>query len=107
MGSCARNVIRLRRMFFETLAMLIPSIVTVPLDKGVVARSESARVLLPEPVRPTIEVWVPPGRVAVMERMAGGEVGVYCTVTSTKVTGELGRGQSGGGVVVPGSSGST
>ena len=43
----------------------MPSIRMLPDVSGVVARRDSERVDFPGTVRPTITVWVPPGKVAV------------------------------------------
>ena len=67
---------RERRMFLSTLEMSMPSINMLPDVSGVVARRDRENVVLPEPVRPTIAVWVPPGSFAVTFVKAAGDVGV-------------------------------
>ncbi len=76
-GSCARKVTRLRRAWRLTVEMSMPSMRILPDTGKVVARSESARVLFPEPVRPIKAVVEPPLIVRETSVSAGSRCGAY------------------------------
>ena len=105
-GSWARKVTRLRRACLSTVAMSMPSIKILPVLGGVVASSESASVLFPEPVRPMRAVVEPPLIVKDTLMSAGSRCGAYWMVTSSKIMSPPSLGQYAGGCSEPGGSSS-
>ena len=95
---------RLRRARMLTVEVGMLSIRIRPDSGSTVARIEMARVLFPEPVRPSTAVVEPPGIRRDTFCKTGSRCGAYRTVTLSKMMSPVDEGHQAGGSTVPGDS---
>ncbi len=103
-GSWGRNVVRLRSAWTLTAEVAMLSIRIRPDSGTTVARIERARVLLPDPVRPSIAVVDPPGIRRDTFCRTGSRCGAYRMVTFSKTMSPADEGHQAGGSTFPGGS---